>query len=201
MNKYKVALLTVTQMDIGVTALAGVLQHHNIPAMILNLQTDEYGDPSSYPDTVVQQALAHLEGVEFVGISVQDLFSHRAMFIAEKIKTRYPDIAIIMGGIHAEIYPDECIASPFIDAVCIGDGYKTIIDFVTKWHNRETATFSNCWVRLPDGTIKKNTGLDYYCSADLDATPMPDYTYEHYWMLIDNELVWMKGYILSPTIR
>lgn len=193
-NNYKVALLTVTQMDIGITALAGVLRDCDIPAMLLNLQTDEHGNPDTYPPEVVTQAIRLLEGVEFVGISVQDLFFRRALFMAEKIKEHSPKTVIIIGGVHAEIYPEECLKSSAVDAVCIGDGFRTIVDFVTNWHQRDTVAISNAWIKDTTGAVKKNPVLDYYDNRDLDATPLPDYTYDHYWMLHNGKIIWMKEY-------
>ena len=193
-SRYRVALMTVTQMDIGITALAGVLQFHGIPTMLINLQTDEYGDPFAYPESVVKETIDLLKDVEFVGISVHDLFFKRAIFMAEKIKSCYPDMIIILGGIHAEIYPDDCLSYPAVNAVCIGDGYKAILDVVTKWNLRDLEPLSNTLVKRANGSIGKPTELKYYENADLDKVPLPDYSYEHYWMLIDGKLTWIGEY-------
>ena len=192
--EYRVALITVTQMDAGITALAGVLTSSGIPTMLISLQTDEYGDPYVYPDAIVEETITLLKGIKFIGISVHDLFFRRAIFIAEKIKSASPDTVIAMGGIHAEIYPEECISCPAIDAVCVGDGYQAILDIVTGWNSRHINPLSNTWVKLENGSIVKSTELRYYENEDLDSLPIPDYSYKHYWMLVDGKLMWLGNY-------
>ena len=152
---YRAALITVTQMDIGITAIAGVLRSNDIPAMIINLQTDESGDPVKYPQKVIDQVIELINGIEYVGISVHDMFFRRACFLSDRIKAVYPDTVVVMGGIHAELYPEECIEIPSVDAVCIGDGYYSFMDLIRKWNKRDELDILNTWVRLDNGKIKK----------------------------------------------
>jgi len=46
--------------------------------------------------------------------------------VAGRVKRRYPDIFLAVGGPHASLRPDECLESAF-DAVCVGEGeYPTL---------------------------------------------------------------------------
>lgn len=193
-SEYKVALLTVTQMDIALTALAGVLRSNGIPAKIISLQTDENGHPTEYSESVVKETLNLLKGIDFLGISVADLFFKRALFIARRIKEYYPHIIIVLGGIHAELYPEECLKESYIDGVCVGDGYQAILDLVNKWHNRHNEDISNMLIKLSGGSIKKCIKFDFFDNTALDRTAIPDYSYEHYWMLINDHINWMAEY-------
>jgi radical SAM superfamily enzyme YgiQ (UPF0313 family) len=200
---YRVALITVTQMDIAITAIAGVLKSKGIPAMLINLQTDETGDPLLYPQKVVDQVLDLLKGVNYIGISVHDMFFRRACFLSGKIKAAYPNSVIAMGGIHAELYPEECLEVPSVDAVCIGDGYYAFLDLITNWNKRESVGILNTWIRLKNGEIKKPHNIQYLSSSEIDALPMPDYTYDHYWLLADgtDNLRWMGDYFGVYSFR
>lgn len=195
-KNYKVALITVTQMDIAITAIAGVLQDNEINTKLLNLQTDEYGDPEKYSSHVINQVKNLLSEVEYVGISVHDMFFKRAVFLSKKIKERFPNIIIVMGGIHAELYPDECIQIPHVDAVCVGDGYYAFLDLIRNWNIRDKVDILNCWVKLEDGSIKKTNNTGFITEDDINKLPMPDYTYNNYWLLEDNteNIRWMGDY-------
>lgn len=193
---YRAALITVTQMDIAIAAIAGVLRSNEIPAMIINLQTDESGDPVKYSQKVIDQVMELINGIEYVGISVHDMFFKRACFLSDKIKAVYPNTVVVMGGIHAELYSEECAEVSAVDAVCIGDGYYSFLDLIKNWNKRDQVDILNTWVRLDSGKIKKTRNIHYLSSKEMDALPMPDYTYDHYWLLDDetDNLRWMGDY-------
>lgn len=69
---------------------------------------------------------------DLVGITC--LFSGRfksTIALSQKIKKSFPQIPIIIGGIHPTIYAKEILnAYPCIDYVCLGEGENTLVDIV-----------------------------------------------------------------------
>lgn len=180
---YDLALLTCTEMDLALLALAGDLKAKGKKTLIINLQTDEYGDPNRYPDEVVARVLELLKGIPFVGFSVFDMFFNRVVFLIKKTKQTYQDAKIVLGGVHAELYPEECISIDEVDAVCVGDGYQALAELIDSWNDREYIELLNMWVKLDDGAIKKTTKVHFFSNKELDQLPMPDYSFKDYWVL------------------
>ena len=67
---------------------------------------------------------------DVVGITAMSQTWWRAEEIARRLKLmRNPKI--IVGGVHASAVPDEVIASPYVDAICIGEGEKVLKRYLT----------------------------------------------------------------------
>lgn len=68
--------------------------------------------------------------------------------IAEAIK-KTMKIPIILGGIHPTLCPDQVISSPWIDAICIGEGEYPLIEFLESLGGRRSIeTILNIWVKV-----------------------------------------------------
>lgn len=74
------------------------------------------------------------------------------------IKGKY-DIPIVCGGVHATLCPEELLDVDSVDAVCVGEGDRAILD-------------SNFWVKQ-NGNVAK--GKPYPLVENLDELPFPDY--------------------------
>jgi len=104
--------------------------------------------------------------------AVTPIFNIGAEFakVAKKVN---PRIFTIFGGIHASVATEEVIASPYIDAVCVGEGEEALIellDLITSDKNFEHVR--NFWFKK-DGTIIRNPLRPY---VNLDSLPYPDYS-------------------------
>lgn len=78
---------------------------------------------------------------------------------AKYIKNKKPNIKIFLGGSHASISPQECIANPLFDSVCVGEGESLILEMIKDYKSNNL----------------KNA---YYCTIaeDVNKVPMPDRT-------------------------
>lgn len=82
-------------------------------------------------------------------------------------------IFTIYGGIHPSVSPEECINTPGIDAVCLGEGDAALRDFVrTYCEGGDTIKIENFWVRHK-GQVYKNRIRPLL--VNLDELPFPDY--------------------------
>src|SRR3989338_2486431 len=89
------------------------------------------------------------------------------------IKERNPKIFTIVGGIHSTILPDETIADPNIDAICIGEGEEALIQFLDGFSNKRSYRHvRNFWFKKGSGIIKNSIRQ----RIDLDSLPFPDYS-------------------------
>jgi anaerobic magnesium-protoporphyrin IX monomethyl ester cyclase len=94
--------------------------------------------------------------------------------IAEEIKKFDPTIYIALGGAHASLMPEEAIACPFIDAVCVGEGDQAIVELAAQiLEGRQPGKIHNFWFKQP-GTdlIEKNDPAPFI--PNLDSLPFID---------------------------
>nr|WP_319540026.1 radical SAM protein [uncultured Methanospirillum sp.] len=106
--------------------------------------------------------------------------------IAKEIKKNYPDIFILLGGVHATLNPEETISMPFFDAICIGEGEVAVCELSRQieLNSNNISGIENLWIKQPDGTIEKNEqGLFI---QDLDELPFIDRNLWNNWIFDPN---------------
>jgi radical SAM superfamily enzyme YgiQ (UPF0313 family) len=94
--------------------------------------------------------------------------------IAGAIKQLEPGAYVVLGGAHASLMPEEAMACPFIDAICVGEGDTAIVELAAQiLAGRQPSKIHNLWLKQP-GTaiIEKNDPAPFF--ADLDSLPFID---------------------------
>ncbi len=81
---------------------------------------------------------------------------------------------IILGGAHPTLNPKEVISYNFVDAVCIGEGEKAIIELTRQLEAGSVpAEIPNLWIKNHQtGMIEENSRLPFF--TDLDSLPFID---------------------------
>jgi len=104
---------------------------------------------------------------------------------AEYVKTTYPYLFLIAGGVHITLNPDEEYLSLF-DAICIGEGEYPMLELVENLErNKPIDSIQNLWVRTPSG-IKKNPTRPFIQNLDELS-----FSYREMW----------QDWILNPTTK
>ncbi len=62
---------------------------------------------------------------DIVGLTAYTTTFAHAMAAAEKVKEAFPQALLVVGGPHPSVRPEECLASPAIDAAVRGEGEET----------------------------------------------------------------------------
>lgn len=94
-----------------------------------------------------------------------------------KLKFNYPSTKIIAGGIYVTLSPKEVIQDKNIDAVCIGDGEKAIINYIDALKNNElNKKIDNLFIKQQDSSVLECDNS--YFIDDLDSLPLID---RHMW--------------------
>jgi radical SAM superfamily enzyme YgiQ (UPF0313 family) len=102
--------------------------------------------------------------------------------LCQQIKSLKPSNPILLGGVHATIRPQECIAHPAIDAVCIGEGE----DIAVAWVNAlacgtQPAGIPGAWIKIP-GRIEVDRRAPAAFRTDLDQLPLINYAHWERWV-------------------
>jgi len=75
--------------------------------------------------------------------------------------------SVVLGGPHPTILIDTCFESPSVDAVCIGEGEETMVEYIEKFGE---TNIDGMWIRK-EGEIIKNPRRKPI--EDLDSLPYP----------------------------
>ncbi len=105
---------------------------------------------------------------DLIGISIP--FSHLSKLahdLIEKIKSRYPGIPVVIGGVYPSSQPELAIKSK-ADFVVLGEGEEPLLDIV-NYLSKKIDKLPNCILR--NETDLKNT--ESYFAKDINQFPLP----------------------------
>ncbi|MEW5818240.1 MAG: radical SAM protein, partial [Spirochaetota bacterium] len=117
--------------------------------------------------------LDHSPGL--IGISLMSVEYDNACSLTAYLKSCFPSIPIIWGGIHPTIAPEMCL--DYADYVCIGEGERTILDAAGAIDRNESLTNINNLCFKTHGQLKKNPL--YPLIESLDEIPFYDHIPVH----------------------
>ena len=112
---------TIEQPPMGLAMLAAVLLAEGFEVEILDADAEGLTDAAIAER--VEQARPFL-----VGMSVTTPIFRNAVRLAERIKSRRPEVFIALGGYHPSYEPVASLEPPSIDFVVKGEGERTIVE-------------------------------------------------------------------------
>lgn len=102
--------------------------------------------------------------------------------LCQQLKKLKPSISILLGGVHATIRPQECIAHPAIDALCVGEGEDCAVAWVNALAaGAEPRGIPGAWIKF-HGNAEVDRTPPAPFRTDLDMLPMIDYRHWERWI-------------------
>lgn len=97
--------------------------------------------------------------------------------ILNKIKQYCPKVKIIAGGPYVTLTPEDIIQDENIDAICIGEGEKAIVEYADSYQNNTLGNnkIDNLYIKEKGSLIKCDKSVFI---EDIDSLPYPD---RHIW--------------------
>lgn len=127
--------------------------------LITNNKTDDY-------ISLLQARIEHSHP-DVIGINMLTANFNHVKAIADKMKSTYPHITIIAGGVHPSVEPELTFKQvPSIDAICIGAGEEVCLDIA---NDKKLEDINGLMTR--DGNYTKRKP-----ELNIDKYPFPDYT-------------------------
>jgi len=112
--------------------------------------------------------------IKVIGLTAMTCTVKKAFKIARICKRYYPNTLIVFGGVHATFVTDEVIGDPFVDAVVLGEGEKTLEEIVA---GKDLSQIKGVVFKRPvqkhGYEIVRNSPRERI--TDLDSLPMPAY--------------------------
>ncbi|MFQ5863057.1 MAG: B12-binding domain-containing radical SAM protein [Candidatus Brocadiales bacterium] len=169
----------------GLAFISAVLKEHGHTTRLLNLNEKLNKLPSD------EEIRAYVEDYspELIGMSVVTPQYPNALRTARLIKEGFPDIPILMGGVHPTLVPEEVLREDCFDYACVGEGEEAVLELITRMEKGEdTTTIANVWART-DGRIKQNNVRPF---IDLSKLPRKDYELFDLQHMIYKEDGWVR---------
>jgi len=112
------------------------------------------------------------EGPRLIGFSIT---SNMVPFLRKWsgwIKEAWPDALVVAGGVHPTLVPEETLALPGVDIICVGEGEDAIVELAGALEAGSTPSgIGNLWWKRPDGQIERKPLRPL---VDMDTLPFPD---------------------------
>lgn len=151
----------------GIASIATVLKNagHNVELLVFT--------PITPVSKTIKSFIERFKPEMFCLTSVSTQFP-LVCKIAEAIKQTDPSIFVILGGHHASLKPDEAVNIPSLDAICIGEGEKAVVELAAQIEDgKGPDNIPNLWIkRTASGSSEKNPQAPFI--QDLDTLPYID---------------------------
>lgn len=116
-------------MPLALLALASALDRHEVDVEIIDGRLER--DP-------VARVVAAARGALCVGITVlTGAPIHDALRVSRAVKSADPSCAVIWGGWHPSLFPDDCLDESAVDAVVVGQGEDVFAEIVQRLRRGE----------------------------------------------------------------
>ncbi|GJQ57626.1 MAG: radical SAM protein [Candidatus Scalindua sp. AMX11] len=177
-NQQKFLLFFYSDYEsLGIEYISSVLKANNIRTSLIykNIQ-DFYASDAAKRINYNQVAKEICElNPDVLGLSLLTDTFQVNMTVAAEVKKLNPEIKVLAGGVHAGLLPELTLGFPQIDAVCIGEGEFSTLDYMQNF-----AAISNGVTPVLNGVVYKQNGCcigdltNYTTNEDLDSFPFPD---------------------------
>lgn len=161
---------------LGLASIAGVLRSDRFGVAIMDCSA------SGLSEQAVVATIREM-APKVVGITAITPVFHRAVGVANRIKTALPETLMVLGGHHASIFPDDILgAYPAIDLIVYGEGEQTALDimrqFQKKGSDRSTFLADAQLLEGINGIVYRTGDICRRTAArplieDLDTLPYP----------------------------
>lgn len=161
MSKTKVFLISFGIVNLGLRQISSYLKQNEIDVDFIYIK----------PDTISSFDISGFRQEDIVGVSVVTDHFPFVRKLVGRIRERFgPDSpAIIFGGPHATIMPEQCLK--FCDYAVKGEAEETMLAICTNFKDIKSIP-GICF--FDDGQLVKNPPATLV--QDLDKYPIPDYT-------------------------
>ena len=112
------------------------------------------------------------EKPQLIAFSVFSQAKFQNFDMANAVKEKFPDIPIVMGGIHVNVEPEEVFKHSKTDYICLGEGEETLVELAKCLATgKDTTNIQNLAITV-NGVIQKNPLRP---TQHLDELPFPDW--------------------------
>ncbi len=150
---------------LGLAYLAGSLEEIGIPVVIIDAPAQRL---------TIEDVLKTIDSFKcsLIGISLLTPSFGVVKELCEKIKTKFEEKTIVLGGPHCTAMPERTLSDiPSVDIVCVGEGEETIKEIALDMELSTLKSIAGICYRDSHSKIIKNKPRPFI--KNLDKIPMP----------------------------
>lgn len=151
---------------IGLAYIAGALEAHGVEVRAIDMFAEKLS-----AEEVVERTARYRP--DLVGMTVLTPSAHVCARLSAMIRARLPEVRVVWGAIHADVFARDIVRDGEADMVVHQDGEQTIVELVEALA-RDPGDLSGVaglsW-RHPDGQVVRNR--DRALNRELDELPYP----------------------------
>jgi radical SAM superfamily enzyme YgiQ (UPF0313 family) len=153
---------------LGLASLASYLKPKGYECRLIDMPAEELTNKR------LKKYLSLLSPPRFIGITAMTTTMRQALEIAQICKSVFPEVPIVMGGVHPTIKPDAALSSHAVDFVIRAEGEEAMAMLMASDMEKRIHEIPGLCFKTPDHRIHiaKKAAL----ISDLDALPLPDYS-------------------------
>lgn len=167
---------------VGLLSLATVLKVNNIDVKVIDINNHFYGKDLNIEvlnDYINNNLYNYIKDHRPDLIGLGCLFSgafNNLLIVADKIKNKFPDTTIVIGGMHPTVFAREILSNyTSIDYVIIGEGEVSFLALIDSLINNNRSFKIIDGIAFRDkGCIKLNPKTDFI--NNVDKIPFADYS-------------------------
>lgn len=165
--------------------LSSVEKEHAVRLLDLTFQANGY-------KKYILTELAR-EKPDLIGLSVTSFSLPASLEISRLIKSSYPEIQIIWGGGYPTLFPEESINYPCVDAVCIGEGEISALEYLNRLNDGRKLDVEGIWHKDKKGQVHRNRLRPF--NENIDALAFPDWGHWNIEKHLQKNLYFVPGAI------
>jgi len=155
-----------SQLPLSIGFLAGYILDKGIPVHVEDEQLAQLTD--EYLESIIAKYSPRI-----VGMTVYTLTAPRAYELGRKIKSKWPDIKVVMGGVHVTLMPEEPLELGAADFVVRNEGEITFYELITHLNANQSVEGIDGLSFQKDGAVVRNP--ERALISNLDDLPMFPY--------------------------
>lgn len=127
--------------SLGIAWLAAVLERDGHQVKILDAHAERL------PVEAITKWVYENGPFDLVGITATTPLIRNAVDISRLLKSEFPRMQIVIGGVHPTVLPEEVLAEPTVDLVVRGEGEETIREIAAEksWDEMDGHLLSARW--------------------------------------------------------
>ena len=174
----------LSRYNIGLAyVMSSVAQKHEVTLLGLTFRPKDYL-------RFIQKEMEESKP-DVIAFSVTTYTFQKGLEIAGLIRRVYPDIPFIFGGVHPTLLPEETIEQPLVDAICIGEGEKSFLEYLDKLEKGQEPEVDGIWYKDSKGSIHKNPLRPF--EEDIDSLTFPNWDYWGIKRYLETNLYYLPG--------
>ena len=134
---------------------------------------------------------------DVIGFSVTSFTFKDAVKMGAMIKRVAPDVPQVYGGVHPTLLPEATIRHPVVDAICIGEGEKSFLEYLDSIGKKEMPDVEGMWFKDAEGAIRRTKPRPF--AEDIDSILCPDFDHWDVPKYLDRVFGYLPGslYVLA----